>query len=137
LKIVLLEANWSWSVPYAWRLDAAWRKLKAEVPHLQRKPSEYVRDHFWYTTQPMEEPENIEEYEQLVELLEQANMGDKLMFSSDYPHWDFDPPFESVPPSLPIEVRRRILGENASKLYKIPLDTNRGVPLDGAAREPL
>ena len=25
---------------------------------------------------------------------------DRIMFSSDYPHWDFDDPFMALPPSL-------------------------------------
>ena len=25
LKVSLLETNWSWLAPYAWRLDASWR----------------------------------------------------------------------------------------------------------------
>lgn len=56
------------------------------------------------------------------------------MFSSDYPHWDFDSPYKSVPHSLPIERRRRMLGRNASRLLRIKLRPNSGVPanaLDG------
>jgi predicted TIM-barrel fold metal-dependent hydrolase len=119
LKFVFVEQSWSWVIPFNWRLDASWRLLKSEVPHLQRKPSEYVREHCYFTTQPMEEPENAEDQETLYRLLESEGMGDKLMFSSDYPHWDFDSPYESVPESFPLEWRRKILGGNASALYKI------------------
>ena len=59
-----------------------------EVPHLKRKPSEYVREHFWFTTQPSEEPDNAEHLRNVIEWI-----GiDRLLFSSDYPHWDFDDP---------------------------------------------
>ena len=56
LRVVITESNWSWAAPFAWRLDASWRVLRDEVPHLQRRPSEYL-DRFWFTTQPAEEPE--------------------------------------------------------------------------------
>ena len=56
-------------------------------------------------------------------------MGDKLMYSSDYPHWDFDEP-TSLPLTLPIETRRKILGETASKLYGIPLRRDTGLPVE-------
>ena len=62
------------------------------------KPSEYFAEHFWLTTQPMEEPPL---QEQFVQLLEQAlDMDDRLMFATDYPHWDFDSPDPAVPASL-------------------------------------
>jgi predicted TIM-barrel fold metal-dependent hydrolase len=49
------------------------------------------------------------------------------MYASDYPHWDFDAPGEVMTPYHPIERRRRILGENASKLYGIKLKPNSGI----------
>ena len=101
--------------------------LKDEVPHLKRAPSEYFREHFYFATQPMEEPESFEEFPVLLGQFEDTIGPDHLMYSSDYPHWDFDSPYESVPQSLPIEQRRRILGENASKFYNIPLKQNTGI----------
>ncbi|MDE0012115.1 MAG: amidohydrolase family protein [Candidatus Poribacteria bacterium] len=114
LKIVLIEGGFAWMPPLIWRLDATWEKLKVEVPDLKRKPSEYIRDHFWLSTQPMEEPPKREYFEQL---LEQMDMNDKLMFATDYPHWDFDSPERALPSYLKPELRRMILGENARKLY--------------------
>jgi len=128
LKIALIELGWSWAVPYSWRLDASYEKLRDEVPHLARKPSEYMRDHVWFTTQPIEEPERTGDTESVYEMFEEAGFGEKLMFSSDYPHWDFDSPYRSVPVSFPIERRRRMLGQNASKLFKIPLRAGSGIP---------
>ncbi len=114
LKIVLIEGGFAWLPPLIWRLDATWEKLKVEVPDLKRKPSEYIRDHFWFSTQPMEEPPKREYFEQL---LEQMDMNDKLMFATDYPHWDFDSPDRALPSFLKPELRRKILGENARQLY--------------------
>jgi predicted TIM-barrel fold metal-dependent hydrolase len=114
LKIVLIEGGFAWLPPLIWRLDATWEKLRAEVPDLKRKPSEYIRDHFWFSTQPMEEPPKREYFEQL---LEQMDMNDNLMFATDYPHWDFDSPHRALPSFLKPELRRKILGENARQLY--------------------
>ncbi len=114
LKIVLIEGGFAWLPSLMWRLDRAYQRLHDEVPHLRRLPSEYVREHFWITTQPMEEPTKPR---QLTELLEQLGMNDRLMFATDYPHWDFDAPDEAVPTWLDPELRKAILADNAKQLY--------------------
>ncbi|QIZ37760.1 amidohydrolase family protein [Saccharopolyspora sp. ASAGF58] len=132
LKIALLELGWDWAAPFSWRLDASFAKLGDELPHLNRKPSEYLREHFWFSTQPIEEPESPLWTPDVYAMFEESGFADRLMFSSDYPHWDFDSPYESVPQSFPLERRRRILGANASALYKIPLRPGHGIPAVGA-----
>ena len=121
LRIVVVEGGYSWAVPFARRLDATWRVLGDEVPDLVRTPSEYLRDHLWFTTQPIEEPERPAWFGAMYRQLEAAGLDDRLMFSSDYPHWDFDAPGEAVPRGLPEKARRGILAGNASALYGIPL----------------
>jgi predicted TIM-barrel fold metal-dependent hydrolase len=115
LKIVLVEGGFGWLPPLMWRMDRAYQKLRSEVPDLKRLPSEYVRDHVWFTTQPVEEPETRGEMEQL---LRDLDMDDKIMFATDYPHWDFDAPDAAIPAWLPLERRRAIMAENARKLYR-------------------
>ena len=56
LRIVIVEGGWTWMAPLMWRLQRAWNQLRDEVPHLQRSPSEYIREHFWFTTQPVDQP---------------------------------------------------------------------------------
>lgn len=115
LKIVIQEGGWSWVRPFLWRLDSTWRQLRDEEPYgLERKPSEYVEAHFWFTSQPMEEPEGKGQFQQSLEVF---GLADRLMYSSDYPHWDFDPPDLALPRSLSPEQRERILGLTAAKLY--------------------
>jgi predicted TIM-barrel fold metal-dependent hydrolase len=115
LKIVLIEGGFAWLPPLMWRLDRAWKKLKDEVPHLTRLPSEYIRQHFWITTQPMEEPTKPEQFHQL---LAHLDMNDRLMFATDYPHWDFDAPDQALPVRLPLELERMIMADNARALYR-------------------
>ena len=122
LRIALVELGWDWVVPYAWRLDASWRVLGGEVRHLERKPSEYIRDHFWFSTQPAVEPENLNDLSEVWEQFEEFGLADRLMFSTDYPHWDMDSPFESLPPGLSQASKEKILAGNASTLYNVSLE---------------
>ena len=71
-----------------WRMDQHFERFRDEVPHLKRRPSEYVREHFWFTTQPIDEPDEARHLRSLIEWVG----VDRLLFSSDYPHWDFDDP---------------------------------------------
>ena len=58
LKVVMIEGGFAWVPALCWRMDKHWERMRAETPHLKRPPSEYVREHFWFTTQPIEEPES-------------------------------------------------------------------------------
>jgi len=122
LRIVILEGGWSWVEPFAWRFDRLHDQLGDEVPHLQRRPSEYLREHFWFTTQPIEEPHTDAQFHEALTLF---GRPERLLFSSDYPHWDFDPP-SALPDSLDEGLRRAILGGNACALYGITVPEGRG-----------
>jgi uncharacterized protein len=41
------------------------------------------------------------------------------MFSTDYPHWDFDDPRSAFKVRLPEEVEHAIFRGNATALYKL------------------
>ena len=58
LKVVSIEAGFGWVPSLAWRLDKHFDRLRSELPHLKKKPSEYLREHVWWSTQPMEEPDD-------------------------------------------------------------------------------
>jgi predicted TIM-barrel fold metal-dependent hydrolase len=114
LCFVLEEGGIGWMPSLLWRLDRAWRELGSSIPHLQRRPSEIVRERFWFTTQPLDEPESDA---QLLELLGQLDMDDRIMFSSDYPHHDFDAPGRVLGPSIPFELREKFFWRNAEALF--------------------
>jgi uncharacterized protein len=114
LQMALIEACISWAGPLQWAMDAAFEMLHDDLPRLGRKPSEYFREHFWFSTQPIEEPDDPR---QLLEAYEFTGMTDRIMFSSDYPHWDFDSPARALPVMLPRALREKILGGNACRLY--------------------
>ncbi|MEX1020434.1 MAG: amidohydrolase family protein [Litorilinea sp.] len=118
LKFVLIEGGFAWLPPLMWRMDALWQTLGAEVPHLTQPPSSYIRKHFWLTTQPIEEPPQRAYFDQL---LDHLNMNDRLMFATDYPHWDFDAPDRAIPPHLDHRLRRAIMADNAAVLYGLDI----------------
>ncbi|MGH3388400.1 MAG: amidohydrolase family protein [Actinomadura sp.] len=122
LQVLLVEGGITWAGGLMWAMDSGWSMLRDEHPRLERPPSEYFRDHFWFTTQPIEEPDDDR---QLVQSLEHTGMTDRILFASDYPHWDFDSPKLALQ-DLPRELRKPIMGTNACRLY--------GLPIEGEAR---
>jgi hypothetical protein len=118
LRIVMIESGWSYAPWLRARLDGTWRVMRDEIVEVERPPSEYLREHFWFTTQPAEEPE---QQAWLAGLLENCGLDDRLMYSSDYPHWDFDAPEEAIPVAVDPGLRRKFLFENACALYGLDL----------------
>jgi uncharacterized protein len=113
LRVVLMEGGFAWVPALAHRLDALHERLGAEVPDLQHRPSRYLRERVRITTQPMEEPERPAD---LVPLLRDVG-AEILMFSTDYPHWDFDNPHRAFRTRVPPDLHRRIMSDNARVLY--------------------
>ncbi|MEM7347647.1 MAG: amidohydrolase family protein [Chloroflexota bacterium] len=116
LKIVLIEGGFGWLPSLMWRMDRVWEKLGCEVPEVKRPPSDYIRQHFWFTTQPMEEPTQNTHFHQL---LADIDMPDRIMFATDYPHWDFDAPDEAFPVKLDKALHHKIMVSNAQELYQL------------------
>jgi len=98
-----------------WRMDQHFDRFRSEVPHLKRRPSEYVKEHFWFTTQPIDEPDEARHLRSLIEWVG----VDRLLFSSDYPHWDFDDPRFAFRTPLSETERKKIFNGNARALYKL------------------
>src|SRR5205807_9824097 len=86
-------------------------------PCLTRLSSEYIKEQIRLTTQPIEEPENPAD---LLQILEIVDAERTLMYSSDYPHWDFYHPHTAFPRGMSETLRRRIMAENALGLYGLP-----------------
>jgi predicted TIM-barrel fold metal-dependent hydrolase len=119
LRVVFVENGFAWLPALMWRLDRAWTRLGTDVPHVRRPPSEYIREHIWVTTQPIEEPPTDSQF---LGLLEQMKMDDRILFATDYPHWDFDAPNRSLPSAVPPALRAKIMSTNADALYHLGLD---------------
>jgi len=113
LEWLFLEGRFTWLPDMMWQMDKNWKGLRDQVPWLERPPSEYIRDHCWFSTQPSPEPETPE---QLSQMLEMIHADETLLFATDYPHWDNDNP-EAIFNTVDEETRRKIYGENARELY--------------------
>ncbi len=116
LKVVSVEGGFTWAPTLGWRMDKHWVRLRDEVPHLRRAPSEYLRESIWFTTQPMDEARNQQHLRDIIDWLG----WDRLMFSSDYPHWDFDDPRYAFKMVLSEEERAKVFHRNAKALYGLP-----------------
>lgn len=115
LDWVFVEQNLSWLPFVFWNLDKDWKGVQESRPWLDRRPTEYIRENIWFSTQPMPEPEKPEHLESLLDMI---HAKETLAFSSDYPHWDNDNP-KAIFQRLDDETRRRILFENAKRIYGI------------------
>jgi uncharacterized protein len=116
LKSVWVESGLAW-VPFLMqRLDDQVLMRQSEAPLLKRLPSEYMREHCWYTNQPMEttHPRALEV------TFEMIKAETQLLFASDWPHYDFDLPAAIYDlPFLSEQAKRNILGLNAAKIFHL------------------
>ena len=99
------------------RLERNWRAFEGAVTARGRSPLDYVREHVRFTTQPVEESDQPEDVARLMEF---AAADHTLLFSSDYPHYDFDHPKRALPRGLGKHTRQRVMCENAIELYDLP-----------------
>ncbi|RKN85492.1 amidohydrolase family protein [Paenibacillus ginsengarvi] len=116
LKVVMIEAGMLWIAPAIWRMDQDWKALRHNTPWVKKPPSEYYRDHFRVTSQPIELPPKPELFAPLMDAIYAET---NLMFASDYPHWDFDSP-QLAFPKMSDERWERIFYQNAAELYGLP-----------------
>ena len=111
--MILIEGGFSYVPHLMWRTDQQWTELRHEVPWVKRRPSDSIRAQLRFSSQPIEEftPGQLET------LIGQMESDELVCFSSDYPHWDFDSPTESLPHRLDPGLKRRILHDNAAATY--------------------
>ncbi|MBI3077440.1 MAG: amidohydrolase [Deltaproteobacteria bacterium] len=115
LRVAFMEAGCSW-VPY-WlgRLDEHYEVMHTLIPHLPRRPSEYVRrGQCYFSCEPDEEG---------VPYVLETLGEDVVLYASDYAHFDCKFP-KSVQiilerADLSEGTKRKILRENAARLYRL------------------
>lgn len=112
LKFVLLESGVSWLPLTMWRTDKTWRGARSETPWVDRWPSEIIREHIRLTTQPFDASDATA----VAQTCDRLGSDDMLLFSTDYPHWQFDGD-DVLPDGLPRTALYKILVENALATY--------------------
>jgi predicted TIM-barrel fold metal-dependent hydrolase len=117
LQVVFLECGCNW-IPWLFSaLDAQYPVLREESPWVRRLPSEYLRSNMTFGSQPVEA---ASEPRRLIDLLATIpDVQERLVFSTDYPHWDMDET-DFVARHLPAEWRAPVFYENARRLYRWP-----------------
>jgi predicted TIM-barrel fold metal-dependent hydrolase len=116
LKVIWIESGLAWLPFMIQRLDNEYKMRTSEAPALKKLPGDYIREMF-FSSQPMERPDDLRDLETTFRMIKADT---QLLYSSDYPHWDFDLP--SVIYDLPFldeTAKRNILGGNAIKLFNL------------------
>jgi predicted TIM-barrel fold metal-dependent hydrolase len=114
LRTVFLEAGGGWIVYWLERMDRDYDKLGFLVPELKRKPSEYFARQCWICFEPDEKTMGV---------AAQLIGEDRIIWASDYPHFDAESNCVATiteRTDLSESAKRKILGENAAKLYNLP-----------------
>ena len=131
LNTMWVESGLAWVTFLMQRLDSEYLMRSSEAPLLKRLPSDYIRD-MYFTTQPLE-TSNLKLTEATFDAV---NANTQLLYSSDWPHWDFNPPNSIADlPFLSEQSKRNILGLNAARLFKmeVPKKKLAQPPMNGAA----
>ncbi len=115
LRMVFLEANGGWIVPWIERLDHHWKEFGWEVPWLKQAPSEVFRRQCWISFDPDESAMELTANSPLVG-------SERMVWASDYPHPDAKFPgttveLDEATANLSEDARARIIGRNTADLY--------------------
>ncbi len=113
LKMVMLESGFTWLPAYLWRLHKFWRGVRMETPWVDRAPAEIVRSNIRFSLQPVDAPPDLATLNRLFDHMQSDEL---LLFSTDYPHWQFDGD-EVLPPGLSPDLVRKIMIDNPLATY--------------------
>jgi uncharacterized protein len=113
LKMVMLESGFTWLPSYLWRLHKFWRGIRMETPWVDRAPLEIVRGNIRFSLQPIDAPPDPATLNRLFDHMQSDEL---LLFSTDYPHWQFDGD-EVLPEGISPDLVRKIMIDNPHATY--------------------
>lgn len=113
LKLVCAESGFAFMPTLLWRANKTWRGVRAEVPWIDRDPSAILRERVHLTLQPVDTPRDPAV---LNTVLRQIGCDSMLVYSSDYPHWQFDGQ-NVLPDGLSEQRIRKIIHDNPRKAF--------------------
>jgi predicted TIM-barrel fold metal-dependent hydrolase len=115
LKLAFLEAGCGWLPFWVEHMDEEYEKRWRDVPNVKHKPSEYLANCEAYF--------GMEGEERLIPLVTELFGADKLLFASDYPHWDGEYPHAvrnlTGRADLSDTVLQKLMCDNALRFYGI------------------
>ena len=115
LKLIWIESGLAWIPFMMQRLDHEYLMRQSDAPLLKKLPSEYIAE-MYFTSQPLE----VTMPHMLEATCKAMHAETQLMYSSDWPHWDFDVPARIAGlPFLSEQAKRNILGETARKVFRL------------------
>jgi predicted TIM-barrel fold metal-dependent hydrolase len=114
LRFVVCESGWTWVPWLMWKVDQEWRAFRREVPWVTQAPSDYIRRHFRFTSQPSDSPHAESS---LVDVVEQLGSEDLLVYASDFPHRYSEDGAARVLKLLDGPKREKMLWSTAAALY--------------------
>jgi predicted TIM-barrel fold metal-dependent hydrolase len=94
-------------------LHKFWRGIRMETPWVDRPPLEIVRSNIRFSLQPVDAPDDGKT---LIRLFDHMQSDELLLFSSDYPHWQFDGD-SALPEGMSPELVRKIMIDNPYATY--------------------
>ena len=118
LKVVFLETNGGWAVPWLERMDHHFHMYGFDVPWLKQDPSEYFRRQCWISFDADESTIAFSAASKYVG-------ADRIVWATDYPHPDAKIPgitkelADSIA-TLPFDQQQLIAGANCQALYELP-----------------
>ncbi|SFD89567.1 Predicted metal-dependent hydrolase, TIM-barrel fold [Lentibacillus persicus] len=116
LHLIMIEGGFTHAPHLMKKMDQQYKELRHEIPWMKRMPSDIMREHVRFTTQPVEEMSQKE----FMQYIDQMGSEDMVCFATDYPHWDYDSPQEALP-KLDEALAEKIYSENARAAYpKLP-----------------
>jgi uncharacterized protein len=113
LKMVMLESGFTWLPPFLWRLHKFWRGIRMETPWVDRAPVEIVRSNIRFSLQPIDAPPDPATLNRLFDHMQSDEL---LLFSTDYPHWQFEGD-AALPEGISADLVRKIMIDNPYATY--------------------
>ena len=117
VDFVVQEAGIGWIPYFVKRFDHEYRAKREDAPLLEKLPSEYVRDQFYFTSQPVE---GMNDPQYVADTVRHFEGQESLLFSSDYPHLDFDHSedlFGVLRSQFGVDTAAKVYGETALEVF--------------------
>lgn len=120
LDFVFLEQDLGIVPLLMYRMNREVQEKAYDVPLLEKSPEQYMRERFYFGTQPLPEPENIEHARSIIDMVG----ADNILFTTDHPHPDFDDPewvLNRYFGHLDHDDQAKIMGQNAAGVFGVDI----------------